>query len=65
MIIHYKSLEVLKMKVVAIVGSIRKESYNLKLAKYIQTRYQDRFDLEILNIRDLPFMIKILKMTLH
>ena len=43
------------MKVVAIVGSIRKESYNLKLAKYIQTRYQDRFDLEILNIRDLPF----------
>lgn len=53
------------MKVVAIVGSIRKESYNLKLAKYIQTRYQDRFDLEILNIRDLPFMIKILKMILH
>ncbi|MFP3416076.1 NAD(P)H-dependent oxidoreductase, partial [Bacillus sp. SIMBA_074] len=43
------------MKIVAIVGSIRKESYNLKLAKYIQTRYQDRFDLEILNIRDLPF----------
>lgn len=43
------------MKVVAIVGSIRKESYNLKLAKYIQKRYQDKFELEILNIRDLPF----------
>ncbi|GIN40681.1 NADPH-dependent FMN reductase [Heyndrickxia oleronia] len=42
------------MKIVAIVGSIRKESYNLKLAKYIQTRYADRFDLEILNIKDLP-----------
>ena len=42
------------MKVVAIVGSIRKESYNLKLAKYVQRTYKDRFDLEILNIRDLP-----------
>lgn len=43
------------MKIVAIVGSIRKESYNLKLAKYIQKQYQEKFDLEILNIRDLPF----------
>ncbi|ULL17912.1 NAD(P)H-dependent oxidoreductase [Paenibacillus sp. H1-7] len=43
------------MKVVAIVGSIRKESYNLKLAKFIQKRYQDRFELEILTLRDLPF----------
>lgn len=42
------------MKVVAIVGSIRKESYNLKLAKYIQERYKDRFDLEILSVRELP-----------
>ena len=43
------------MKIVAIVGSIRKDSYNLKLAKYIQKRYQESFDLEILNIRDFPF----------
>ncbi len=42
------------MKIVAIVGSLRKESYNLKLAKFIQSRYNERFDLEILNIRDLP-----------
>lgn len=42
------------MKIVAVVGSIRKESYNLKLAKFIQKRYQDRFVLDILNIRDLP-----------
>lgn len=43
------------MKVVALVGSIRKESYNLKLAKYIQQRYQGRLDIEILNIKDLPY----------
>jgi chromate reductase, NAD(P)H dehydrogenase (quinone) len=43
------------MKVVALVGSIRKESYNLKLATYIQKRYQKHFELEILNIKDLPF----------
>ncbi|GAA3410469.1 NADPH-dependent FMN reductase [Paenibacillus hodogayensis] len=42
------------MKVVAIVGSIRKDSYNLKLAQYIQDRYKDRFDLEILSLRGLP-----------
>lgn len=42
------------MKVVAIVGSIRKESYNLKIAKYIQGRYADKFDLEILDLTPLP-----------
>lgn len=42
------------MKVVAIVGSIRKESYNLKIAKYIQGRYADKFDLEILDLAPLP-----------
>lgn len=43
------------MKVVAIVGSIREDSYNKKLAKFVQKRYQDRFDLEILDISVLPF----------
>ena len=42
------------MKVVALVGSIRKESYNLKLAKFMQERYKGRLDIEIGNIRDLP-----------
>ncbi len=42
------------MKVVAIVGSIRKDSYNLKLAKYIQKRYRDCLDIEILTVGDLP-----------
>lgn len=31
------------MKVAAIVRSIRKDSYNLKLARYIQNRYQHLF----------------------
>lgn len=52
---HSESYEVMKMKVAAIVGSIRKESYNLKLARYIQNRYQHLFQLDVLNIRDLPF----------
>lgn len=43
------------LKVVAIVGSIRKDSYNLKVVKYIQKRYQDLLEIEILNIKDLPY----------
>lgn len=43
------------MKAVALVGSIRKESYNLKLAKFMQKRYQERLDIEILSIKELPF----------
>jgi len=42
------------MKVVAIVGSIRKESYNMALAKFIQKRYAEKFELEVLSLRDLP-----------
>ncbi|WP_307336592.1 NADPH-dependent FMN reductase [Metabacillus malikii] len=43
------------MKVVAIVGSIRKESYNLKLAHYIQNRFKHLFQMEVLSIREIPF----------
>ncbi|MFB7158745.1 MULTISPECIES: NADPH-dependent FMN reductase [unclassified Lysinibacillus] len=42
------------MKVVAIVGSIRNESYNLQLAKFIQKRYAEKLDLEVLSLKDLP-----------
>lgn len=42
------------MKIVAIVGSIRKESYNMMLAKFIQKHYTDQFDLEILKLNDIP-----------
>lgn len=42
------------MKIVALVGSIRKDSYNVKLAKYIQQKYENLFELEILSLRELP-----------
>jgi len=42
------------MKVVAIVGSVRKESYNMMLAKFVQKHYADKFDLEILSLNDIP-----------
>ncbi|MFJ8065467.1 NADPH-dependent FMN reductase [Psychrobacillus sp. NPDC096426] len=42
------------MKVVAIVGSIRKDSYNLQLAKHVQKRYAEQFELEILYLSTLP-----------
>lgn len=42
------------MKVVAIVGSIRKESYNKKLAEFIKSRYVSKFDLDILTLNDIP-----------
>lgn len=41
------------MEIVAIVGSLRKESYNLKIAKFIKDRYKDKLNIEIL-IPDLP-----------
>lgn len=42
------------MKLVAIVGSIRKESLNMELAKYIKKKYSHLFELEILALNNLP-----------
>jgi len=42
------------MNVIALVGSLRKESYNMQLAKTIQERYRDRFTLEIADLGSLP-----------
>lgn len=42
------------MKVVAIVGSIREGSYNKKLAQYVQKRYADKFDMEIIDLKNIP-----------
>ncbi|WP_156288706.1 NADPH-dependent FMN reductase [Oceanobacillus salinisoli] len=43
------------MKIVAMVGSNRKESYNMKLVKYMQNRYANKVEIEILPIGQLPF----------
>lgn len=47
-------LEEIWMKLVAIVGSIRKQSFNMELAKYVQKTYSNEFELEILPLNDIP-----------
>ncbi|WP_188455475.1 NADPH-dependent FMN reductase [Virgibacillus oceani] len=42
------------MNIVTIVGSIRKESYNMQLAKTIQERYNTIMNMEFADIRSLP-----------
>lgn len=42
------------VKIVALVGSNRKESFNKKLAVYMQNRYQTTAEIEILPIEKLP-----------
>ena len=42
------------MKLVGIVGSNSNHSYNRMLLQYIQTRYADQFELELLEIKDVP-----------
>lgn len=42
------------MKLIGIVGSIRKDSYNKKLAKFIQSKYKVDFDLELLPLNNIP-----------
>lgn len=41
------------MKIVAIVGSLRKESYNRKVANFIKDRYKDKLQIEILSLNEL------------
>ncbi|WPK11258.1 NADPH-dependent FMN reductase [Lysinibacillus louembei] len=42
------------MNVVAIVGSLRKASYNMMLAEFIQKRYAEKITVEILSLHDIP-----------
>src|SRR5699024_8887874 len=42
------------MNIVAMVGSNRNGSYNLKLAQMMQHRYAEKLDIEILSIDQLP-----------
>lgn len=43
------------MKVVALIGSLRKDSYNEQLIRTLEQRYYTNFDLEIARIGELPF----------
>ncbi|WP_404328535.1 NADPH-dependent FMN reductase [Mesobacillus maritimus] len=43
------------MNIVTIVGSLRKESYNMKLFKTIEERYQGKLNMTIADIRSLPY----------
>jgi chromate reductase len=43
------------MKIIALVGSLRKDSYNLQLARTIQERYKGKLELEIVDLRAIPY----------
>lgn len=43
------------MKIVALVGSVRKESYNLHLVRTMQDRYHDKLNIEIADLGALPY----------
>ncbi|PTL37477.1 NADPH-dependent FMN reductase [Alkalicoccus saliphilus] len=43
------------MKIVMIVGSIRKESYNQQVADFMTKRFKDKMTIEQLDIKSLPF----------
>jgi len=42
------------MKIVAIVGSISEKSNNKKLAEFMKERYKDKFEIEVLSLKDIP-----------
>jgi chromate reductase, NAD(P)H dehydrogenase (quinone) len=42
------------VNIVAIVGSLRKESYNMQLAKTMQERYKGKLNIQIADIGSLP-----------
>lgn len=42
------------MKIVTIVGSLRRDSYNKRVALFMQERYRGKLDMEILYLNDLP-----------
>ena len=45
-----------RIKILAIVGSLRKDSYNKQLAMAVKDIINDRADFEILEFSDVPLM---------
>lgn len=43
------------MKIAAVVGSLRKDSFNLKIGEFIQKRYKHDFEVDILDLQEIPF----------
>ncbi|MEJ7588033.1 MAG: NAD(P)H-dependent oxidoreductase [Ferruginibacter sp.] len=52
-----------KLKIAVIVGSLRKESYNLKTAKALMALLPESLSFQILNIADLPMFNEDLEAT--
>lgn len=42
------------MKIVTIVGSLRKDSFNKKVALFMQDRYKEKLDMEMLYLNEIP-----------
>jgi len=53
-IINIKYIGGIKMKIVAIVGSISEKSNNKKLAEFMKERYKGKFEIEVLSLKDIP-----------
>lgn len=47
------------MKFVGIVGSNADLSYNRKLLQFIKTQYQNLFELDVVEIKDIPMIKQI------
>lgn len=43
------------MKIIALVGSLRNESFNMQLTNHMKERYQDKITIEIADIKSLPY----------
>ena len=42
------------MKIAVVIGSISKNSYNMKLAEFIKRRYEGKLEMEVLSLKDIP-----------
>src|SRR3990167_9680290 len=59
-----KECDMKKHKVIAIVGSLRKDSHNLKLAKALAKLGSDHLEMAFANIADLPLFSEDLEAAL-